>query len=448
MSTKQFKDIEQVIKNGADGYEPPFEEAAWKKMEALLDKDKDRKKPFFWLWWLLPLLIVGSIGGYFIFNSRPAGNKPEGVSITASNERPVPPSEEQDKRIVPPAEQLSGTVTAPGISWNTPPAGAVVPGRVITSPGHKKSGPAKNNLITMPVDKSENALVNRSKLLGQTDNKMKLKVNSPAASEDTEQPLPSKKEVNENARENKDEKTIPAEVQQPKTTAPSDSVELGEKIKAPEKNSTPKQKINKFNSSRFYFIATAGAEGSGVKLLSANKITPTGGLAVGYQLGKKWSVQTGFFAGSKKYVAGPGDYNPKAGTYWSTVHITSVKANCMVYEIPLNARYDFKEAKGFKIFASTGLSSYIMKKENYDYAYNSYGYPHYGEAAYTGNRHLFSVLRVSGGIEKNISRTLSLHAAPAISVPLGGVGEGQVKLYSTELMVGARYQPLKKIKNK
>jgi hypothetical protein len=448
MSIKQFKDIEQFIKKEAEGYEPPFEEEAWKKMEALLDKDNDRKKPFFWFWLLLPVLIVGSIGGYFIFNSGPAGKKTGGDSITANNERSALPSEDQDKFTGPRTDRISGNITAPGTTLNTTPAKAIVAGSDIVSPQLKINSPGKNSFRAPREDRNENGLVKRPDISGQTDSKIKLKVNSPVASEDMEQPLPAKNGVTDNAGGDKQVKTIPAEVQQPKTIESTVSVELSEKIKGPEKTTTSKQKISKLHSSRLYFIAAAGAEGSGVKLLSAHEVTPTGGLAIGYQLSKKWSVQTGFFAGSKKYIAGPGDYNPKAGTYWSTVHITSVKANCMVYEIPLNARYDFKTGKPFKIFASAGLSSYIMKKEDYDYAYNSYGYPHYGKAAYTGNQHLFSVLRVSGGIEKNISGTLSLHAAPAVSVPLGGVGEGQVKLYSTELMVGIRYQPQKKIKNK
>jgi hypothetical protein len=448
MSIKQFKDIEQFIKNEAEGYEPPFEEEAWKKMEVLLDKDRDRKKPFFWFWWLLPVLIVGSVGGYLIFNAKPGKNKTHENIVAGKNERSVLPGQPQDKVFITGTGKASPVAIGPGTPVKISTATDIHSARDQQFPPGIKSKVSKNILQSSPVAYKENVLVNSSKVSDTINSKMKLKVSSNIASGDPGQPVNENDRMNNKAGEEKQIKHIPAEAQQTKKGDPLDSIDNLEKITGPENIAAPKQKISKTSSSRFYFIAAAGAEGSGVKLLSAHTISATGGLTIGYQLNKNLSIQTGFFAGSKKYIAGPGDYNPKAGTYWSTVNITRVSANCMVYEVPLNVRYDFTPAKRLKIFASTGLSSYIMKKEGYHYAYNSYGYAHFGQADYTGNQHLFSVLKLAGGIEKNIARNFSLHAAPAVSIPLAGVGEGQVKLYSTELLVGIRYQPSKKIKNK
>jgi hypothetical protein len=71
MSKKSFEDIEQIIKNAAEANEPAFDEKSWKKMEAMLDKETDSRRPVaFWLWWLLPLLIGGSVVSYFILNKN------------------------------------------------------------------------------------------------------------------------------------------------------------------------------------------------------------------------------------------------------------------------------------------------------------------------------------------------------------------------------------------
>ena len=82
MSKKSFNDIEQAIKAAIEAHEPAFDEQAWKKMEALLDKEKDRKRPFiFWMWWLLPFLIGAGTISYFVFNDE-STNK-ELTNITA-----------------------------------------------------------------------------------------------------------------------------------------------------------------------------------------------------------------------------------------------------------------------------------------------------------------------------------------------------------------------------
>jgi hypothetical protein len=300
----------------------------------------------------------------------------------------------------------------------------------------------------MPDDVNGNGLKNKSRVSDETGNRTRIKIESTIATPDPEpQTENQNKTINKTGSDRKSPNDDTADQAQTNKSEPVIATVKDDKTVNPVNSSAAKQKQNKTNSSRFYFIAAAGAEGSGVKLFSSDKITARGGLMIGYQLSNNFSIQTGFFSGSKKYVAGPGDYNAKDG-YWSVVDITSVDANCLVYEVPLDVRYDFTPGKSLKIFAASGLSSYIMKKEEYHYSYNNNGYPHYGHATYKGNQHLFSVLKLTAGIEKNISKKMAIHAAPAISIPLAGVGEGQVKLYSTEIMIGLRYQPLKKIKNK
>jgi hypothetical protein len=66
MREEQFDHIENRIREAAENSHPGFEEAAWEKMEALLDADKKRR-PFGWLWALAPLLLLLVTGaGYLI----------------------------------------------------------------------------------------------------------------------------------------------------------------------------------------------------------------------------------------------------------------------------------------------------------------------------------------------------------------------------------------------
>ena len=88
MSKKSFDEIEQAIRNAAGAHEQVFDEASWKKMETLLDNDKDRKKPVaFWLWWLLPLLIGAGAVSYFVFSDKDKNTKPQVIAIEKLDSR-------------------------------------------------------------------------------------------------------------------------------------------------------------------------------------------------------------------------------------------------------------------------------------------------------------------------------------------------------------------------
>jgi hypothetical protein len=200
------------------------------------------------------------------------------------------------------------------------------------------------------------------------------------------------------------------------------------------------------NFSGVFILAAVGAEASSTKLLSFknSSISPVYGVGLGYSFNKRISVQTGFYAAAKKYIAGPGDYKVKAGSYLSTVNIINVDANCMIYEIPLSVQYNWIIRPKTNYFASAGLSGYIMKKEKYNYTYERYNTIYRYPYDYTKNTHLLAALRLSAGIEKQVGRKLFVQAAPVINIPLQGVGEGQVKLFTTGLQVGLKYFPFKK----
>ena len=66
MSKKQFDNIEDKIREAADNNQPAFNDAAWGKMALLLDKDSRRKRPVLLLW-LVPLLLVLTAGGGYLF---------------------------------------------------------------------------------------------------------------------------------------------------------------------------------------------------------------------------------------------------------------------------------------------------------------------------------------------------------------------------------------------
>lgn len=439
MSKRPYNDIEQIIKQVAAANEPAFDKQAWKKMEALLDKEDGREKTFFWLWWLLPIVLGVSFLGYYQYNKVDKEEVTVPIAISALQEsKPdllnVEILQNNPARI---PENISRGI--PSNSQLRPPLKNTFNKNVGNPTINQRY---KKGLEEVP--ENEAFIEHRKKNISENvKGKSALSVTAPNPEEEEkksifieEQPNLDKNIVVENIKEN-----LPVEEL-------SKADEIKEKtaqiIGTSDTTSIKKMKKTQQRSSKFYFLAAAGGEMSGVKLFSSGEISSRLGFAVGYQVFKNISIQTGFFVSNKKYIAGPKDYTAKAGSYWSIVDITKIDASCRVYELPLSIRYDFNTAKKINYFSSAGLSSFFMKKEDYHYYYIRYGAPRNASASYTGNQHLFSVLRFVAGAEKKIASQYALNISSGFSVPLAGVGEGKVKLYSTDLMVGLKFTPNRK----
>lgn len=442
MGKKSFNDIEQVIKNTVEAHEAAFKEESWKKMEKLLDKDGNRKRPFiFWLWFLLPLLILTGGIIYFAFNKN-------GNVAYANNAVPVFAAEQKNL----PTRDITKT----GIPQLNNPT--------VTASLSNADGRVKNSDVVKPADLAKKKSARRTLNYNNTGNKEELLYAKNNRADYTNAKMkasiiPASAEADADliTIEKSSLASVTTEIVSPGIKQADDVVIVKietdsktekeiEKIIDSVVEKTMNNKKDKTKISRFYFIVAAGAEASGIKLFAADKITGRAGVVAGYNLNKNVSIQAGFFVSNKKYNAAGSSYKTKPGTYWNIVDIKEVEANCRVYEIPVQVNYNFTPGKKLNIFASVGLSSYIMKKEDYSFYYSRYGTYHKAEVYYSGNKSLFSVLRISGGIEKKVGKQFSLFTAPGIAIPLAGVGEGEVKLYSAEILIGLKFTPARKNK--
>ena len=108
-----------------------------------------------------------------------------------------------------------------------------------------------------------------------------------------------------------------------------------------------------------------------------------------------------------------------------------------MYEIPLNVRYNVSANSKRIWFANAGLSSYLMKKENYDYDYERYGVYSKGNKEYKNTTdNWMSVAHLSIGLQKNLGAIGDLRIEPYVKLPLNGVGIGSMPLSSTGIYLG------------
>ena len=427
-SEEPFNYIEHKIKEAAQNHEIVFEESSWKKMEALLDNEP-RRKPFIWWWFLLPLAIAGGVGVWLVVNPN---------NSTLKNN-------ETTTAMIIPVKKTSTTsvTTTPNTALNI-----------------DNKNPENNYTATnKPNNKSTNVFKFSQKTNTFVSSKAVALFNIKTAVADEENTLPDKNIFTEKGKTNftiNNGNATENDTTLHKTNiAKTDSAIKNLKEAVAEKTITDssnrvskKQKeIKKKQStlSKLYVIGSLGADVSTTKLLAFKKSPATlkYGLGAGFNINKKLSVQTGFYVNKKKYIANEGDYNFKTGSYYNTVKVIMVDAACIVYEIPVSVRYNFIQKKLLNIYAGVGLSSYIMKKEDY----NVFFVRNYMQVSrvwnYTGNQHFLSTLIISAGAEKKLTNKIAFQIEPSVSIPLKGVGEGTVKLFSTSLQVGLKYAPFK-----
>ena len=469
-SEKQFKYIEEKIKEAANAAGYPFNEASWKKMEALLDKKKDKRRPFFWIFGALlfgVLLLVGVI----LYQS---GNKNDQLQNTGkqidnkNNNKKERGVDGADKVAIENTASPEHKVT----NTTTPASDNIYTDKDIIAAAD--NNPDKKNASGQKISKqnpvtdftplinlnSKNTRVNKIQKTKNNNNDNYNAVNKNMYTDKTRFAVKIITPEMENDRGNNENKTaVDADdalantrnviTDLPKTdiAKPGETAKPDTTLKKTNTATKPENKKDKKHKtiSGFYLVGAIGAEASSAKLFSYknSSVMPAYGAGLGYRFNKRISLQTGFYAGAKKYVAGPGDYNVKPGSYLSTVKIIKVDANCMVYEVPVTLQYNWLIKPKTNYYASVGVSSYIMKKEKYNYTfernYTQYTYPY----DYTKNSHLFASLQLSLGMEKQIARKLFIQVAPTVSLPLQGVGEGSVKIFTTRLLVGLKYLPFR-----
>ncbi|WP_057936025.1 hypothetical protein [Algoriphagus resistens] len=189
---------------------------------------------------------------------------------------------------------------------------------------------------------------------------------------------------------------------------------------------------------RFNISVQAAPDLSGIKLNQVGKAGQAVGIGAEYFLRPRISVSSGVFYSFKPYST-EGGYQSGYGD-----QPDRVIGECDILDIPLNLRFYPLEGKLQRVFASVGLSSYLMLKEHYELEYKDTGtgYPYTHEIDVKGaNNHFFGVANFSIGYERKLAKQLSIQVEPYFKVPLNGVGEGDISLKSTGLFVGLKFYP-------
>ena len=190
------------------------------------------------------------------------------------------------------------------------------------------------------------------------------------------------------------------------------------------------------NESGFYAGIISGVDLSSIHFQNA-KTGASKGFIIGFALNKNWSLESGLLWDTKRVYDNGTYFNPPGYTPTSGITITAVNGKSRLYELPVNVKYTIKSGD-HNFFATSGLSSYFMRAENYDYEYTQNNQPggHNYLSYKNETKNWFGVANFSLGYAHKIGSNGSIRIEPYLKVPIKNIGIGNMPITSTGLNIG------------
>lgn len=458
----QFEEFDKKIKEAADNHHPAYNDKAWGKMEKLLDthlpQKKDKRRRF--LLFFLFFLTLGGAGVVYtlvsknnkdiinsdkpvILKSESSGISPDtGMQADVSKLKLIPAAGDDNKTEKKTADQSSPSSELQDFGIDNA-INTLQKKQLNNTLFSEKKGDA---IFTVYAAKKKKRSMHSDILPGRKPAVIGLPVQDNVlgtGKTGNDSNAIVKKTFEISVQEKKSSEFITRENDFINKKAVDSSTEkTGEPIvKIPEKKS---EKSKKRNRSTFFITLSAGPDVSFTNSDKPGRIISVSGAGIGYTYKERLTLRAGFYTARKVYSASPEAYNPPPGFYSYYPYLEKVDASCKVYEIPVTLSYKFAAGKRYNLFASGGLSSYLMKKETYDYYYKTYAWGPTLNSEWTisnKNNHFFSVLTLSAGYQRNINKRVSIIAEPYFKLPLSGVGYGKVKLNSAGILFSVGIKP-------
>ncbi len=462
-------DMDELFRNASEKYPLKTEGAAdWDKVYTSLHNDagtafadagefKKEKKRRVFLWWIL-LLPLGWMGHDSWQKLNAAHESKTNVAaIVAEKNATDNSSEKANKEIAARVDNVKKTIHAPEVksAVNKIPVSSTAANKINVA---IKADEIKRNSEDKNVAATENS---RNKKLGAKLLTKQAPTNSKSNQIEDKNPdikgrVAVVDAVNNDVQENNiiDSKT--------KAASKKESADLPEEknsdalkaatvkasddiIKKDGNHSEPvaekkqtKTTVKLKKNFHFYAALMVGGDISTVKFQSVKSIGYSTGILLGYHFSRsRFNIETGVFWDEKKYYTEGEYFNASKLTYIQGDNILYANGSCNMFEIPINVRYNVIQHKSTSLFVATGLSSYLMNKESYNFMLEQNGWQWAKQQSYYhSTQNWFSILNLSAGYEHHLGKIGDIRIEPYAKLPLAGVGIGSLSISSFGLNVG------------
>jgi len=419
------------IQEATDQYLPGYDEQAWNKMEKLLEehlpqKKKDHRK-LFWLFLLLFLLA----GGLLLLNRQwSIHHVTVAEKINESATRDKTTNNLSPSSITPKNKTVSRQLSPSGNSSFTEEN---IAGTSLRN--HKVNQRVTNDATGFKVNGGENNIKEENKLTNASPTDPAENIELKGKNQEENSAHNNQKVI---IQSNKNDSSIKEDKENYITPKENNISTSKTKNKGPERK-------KKFSNS-FAINISAGPDVSAVTIDNIGKMKVAYGAGISYSFAKKWTISTGFFVARKVYNAGPSDYHPSAGFWYNYPDLKTIEADCKVYDVPIIINYSFSQNSRHSWFGGVGISSYFMKREEYEYiSKDPSGQSFYDSYSISNkNQHYLSSVRLSAAYERKFNNQVSIITEPYFNLPLTGIGFGKVKLYSSGILFTLSVKPFAK----
>ncbi|MFK8006424.1 MAG: hypothetical protein AB8H03_08640 [Saprospiraceae bacterium] len=452
MSEESPKDLDKLFQQEPEQYPFDYNEASWQEMEKLLDKDDRRRFLWWWFFGIGALILIGSI---FFFGKNETGVVDTNLDL-------------DKKEIVENQNQNQNQESNSNLENQT------------------TTSDSENQIF-----KSEKSDENFQLNLDNISNKKELNNSSSTSNKNLQQY--NYKNQNEDQsltfddfefQKSELENTIVSDSVSEKTNEVSDGFLLKNnqknnsvnvllqvdsvlsisrlEILAKRENdiklnllerdtnrSSPRMEfvlLGYVNEKILNLALVLGSESSATNYNNFSKPNWKFGAQVEYRFLKKYSLSVGANFARKKYGAAGDDYNPEDGAWLYGVSPTDVDAVCDILELPVSISFFQYENNENGLYARLGMSSFFMLEEHYWYSYDQ-EIP--GQIKYWGgeneNKHWFGIGEVAFGYQHYLRPKTSVQIEPFFQIPLSGVGNGNVKLWSAGINLRLNFQVNKEL---
>ena len=431
-----FDKFDNRIKEAAENQSVAFDERSWDRMyhmlnEHLPEEKKDRRRFFFFL--LLGALVLGGGSIFLLTGKRNDGAASNHIGATID---PV------QSKIPEKTTQVSGDDKTNNTIINND-------GNVSTTATNDQAEvinstlPVVNNKSTTAKKQHDNPVAVFRTTPGTLSN------NTSGSTVQNNTTNISKTDPNDQVitKSQPDLLTSTASSAKDMTkedvTAPVEEIE--EKVKNEEQVLSPTQEPPKHSAKKIFplaITASAGPDLSMVRMNNTGKIMLAYGAGLSYDISPRFSIRAGFYVSRKIYSAKPEDYDPPKEFWNYYPNLKNIDADCKIYEIPVIVDYFIGKKKNISL--SAGVSSLIMKQEDYAYTYRPPYTPQYitySRSHRNENDHFFSIVHLSAGYNYPISKRVALRAEPYIKLPVSGIGYGKIKLNSAGILMTVAVKP-------
>ena len=478
-------ELDKLFKDASDKFEGTGAKPDWDGMRSLLDqhlpeKDKSKKRGFFWLFFVSLFLISG--GTLIYFNQDITGKKqeinrqelPKGQRVTATRSENIKPGNSTNPNPVQHSNVPGGINRASSrhseVSLvknernNTEKAH-------IQEPAHKTHGGLEGVKPTKPGSipanrRNETAISKNETELALTTSSVSEHIaedsrsnitNSPKRNQEgnlspfenpASQEVTAIQELNEHdlqpGNETEKDSIVPVTLAQPTSGDSMNTLPGSDNTSIPGEPDIANTSQAKSKNRRGIPLVIRLLYAPELTTVGFSKITRPGsnyGLLAGYSISNKTILQTGFITSRKNYLINGSDFVP-AYAIPSNHKLTKVVGYCTMYEIPLSIQSQIQKGNTITISYSAGLSSYFMKRQYYTYYYQT-NYGSYSKSQEYDSQlnYWFSVISLGLDFEKEITQSIQISASPFVKIPLKQMGEGNLKLTGVGVNFLLSYKP-------